>query len=127
MTTTDALINKSEQPVKPPVFDTILLGSSIIVLLVAIALLLTFLLKTPPLESVPGQAPLSATESPIQNSLTGSATNPIVLDIGGKSWTITPRATYQISARILGNKTYSDWQSPLAPRDLALAWAANDN
>ncbi len=122
MSTTDTLINKPEQTKKASVFDTILLGSSIIVLLGAIALLLTFLLKPAPIVYLPGQAPLAAQDSPIQNRLHGSAADPMVFDSGGTSWTLTPRATYQISARVLGNKTYSDWQSPFVPRDLALAW-----
>ncbi len=122
MSTTDTFINKPEQPEKASVFDTILLGSSIIVLLGAIALLLTFLLKPAPLVYLPGQAPLAAQDSPIQKRLHGSAADPIVIDSGGTSWTLTPRAAYRISARVLGNKAYSDWQSPAIPRDLALAW-----
>jgi len=35
---------------------------------------------------------------------------------------MSPQASYQISARILGNKRYSDWQSSVIPRDLALGW-----
>jgi hypothetical protein len=36
-----------------------------------------------------------------------------------------PRARYQIAARVLGNKAYRwDWESAVAPRDLALGWGA---
>lgn len=122
MATTDTFIENPEQPEKPPIFDSILLGSSIIILLGAIALLITFLLKPPPLQSVSGQAPLAAQNTPIQNRISGSAADPITLEKGNLVWTVTPRATYQIAARILGNKKYSDWQSPLVPRDLALGW-----
>jgi hypothetical protein len=119
MTTTKQLINSPERTEKSPVFDQILLGSSIIVLLGAIAILITFLLKPAPVQSLPGQAPLAAQNIPIQNKITA---DPMLLERGGATWTITPRATYQISARVLGNRAYSDWQAPLVPRDLALGW-----
>ena len=47
---------------------------------------------------------------------------PIVWEENGMTWTMQPRASYQISARVLGNKRYFDWQSSVVPRDLALAW-----
>jgi hypothetical protein len=38
-------------------------------------------------------------------------------------WTLTPRATYQITARILGVERYHvDFLAPLVPEDLALGW-----
>jgi hypothetical protein len=38
-------------------------------------------------------------------------------------WTLTPRATYRITARILGITRYHvDFLAPLAPEDLALGW-----
>jgi hypothetical protein len=38
-------------------------------------------------------------------------------------WTLTPRATYQITARILGVERYRvDFLAPLVPEDLALGW-----
>ncbi len=52
----------------------------------------------------------------------GEAANPIVWEENGMTWAIQPQASYQIAARVLGNKRYYDWQSRVAPRDLALAW-----
>jgi hypothetical protein len=44
-------------------------------------------------------------------------------------WTLTPRARYDITARILGREDYTfDGLSDLAPEDLALGWGAmSDN
>ena len=119
MTTTEQVINPTGQSDKSFLTDQVLLGSSIVVLLGALAILITFLLKPEPLQSLPGEAPLAIQDTPIQNKITAEA---LILEKGGTTWTITPRATYQISARVLGNKSYSDWQAPIAPRDLALGW-----
>ena len=38
-------------------------------------------------------------------------------------WTLTPRATYQVTARVLGNERYHfDALADLVPEDLALGW-----
>lgn len=65
---------------------------------------------------------LQPTADPIQSRVMGEAANPIVWEENGMTWTMQPRASYQIAARVLGNKRYSDSQSGVAPRDLALAW-----
>lgn len=66
--------------------------------------------------------PLQPADDPVQSSIIGEAANPIVWEENGMTWTMQPRASYQISARVLGNKRYFDWQSSVVPRDLALAW-----
>lgn len=65
---------------------------------------------------------LQPTDDPIQSSVVGEAADPIVWEENGMTWTMQPRASYQIAARVLGNKRYFDWQSSVVPRDLALAW-----
>lgn len=76
-----------------------------------------------PADFDPTNQPLNVTLPPIQTQLTTSQATPITLQRDGYTWTLTPRAHYQIAARVLGNKTYRwDWESAVAPRDLALGW-----
>lgn len=70
----------------------------------------------------PADGPIAQTE-PLQRDLEGSA--PVV---HGR-WTLTPRAHYDITARILSREDYHfDAISDLVPEDLALGWGAmSDN
>ncbi|MCP5097533.1 MAG: hypothetical protein GY943_18460 [Chloroflexi bacterium] len=115
-------IESSQTPAKTNTLDTILIGTGIIFILTAIGLLFIFISQPKPTLATNGNAPLNATDAPIQINLRGANANPFEMNSAGKLWTITPQATYQISARVLGNKSYLDWQSPIVPRDFALGW-----
>lgn len=59
-----------------------------------------------------------APADPLQSSLDGA---PVVTAVG--RWRLTPRARYDITARILGREDYHfDLLSDLIPEDLALGW-----
>ena len=90
----------------------------------SLAAILGFLLLSRPRSTVISQniSLLQPTDDPIQSSVTGEAANPIIWEENGITWTMQPRASYQIAARVLGNKRYYDWQSDVVPRDLALGW-----
>jgi hypothetical protein len=92
--------------------------------ILSFAAILGFLLLSRPRSTVVPQdiSLLQPTDDPIQSSVTGEAASPIVWEENGMAWTIQPQASYQIAARVLGNKPYYDWQSNVSPRDLALAW-----
>lgn len=47
---------------------------------------------------------------------------PIRLEKAGYTWTMFPRARYQITARVLLATEYDDWQSNFTPVDVALGW-----
>jgi hypothetical protein len=103
--------------------DTLLIGSGLIFLLLASTLFLVLLTKpqaTAASQAATGQMQL--TENPVQKKVSVAGTTPIVWEKGGYIWTFRPRAHFQISARVLGNKRYYDWQSIVLPRDLALGW-----
>ncbi len=47
----------------------------------------------------------------------------VAIQAGGYSFTVTPRAAYAIGGIVVGRRNYSgDWNSLLAPCDLAIAW-----
>ncbi len=96
----------------------------VILAILSLAAILGLLLISRPRSTVVPQdiSLLQPTDDPIQSSITGEAANPIVWEENGMTWTIQPQASYQIAARVLGNKRYHDWQSGVAPRDLALGW-----
>jgi hypothetical protein len=105
----------------------VFLDFSLVIAILAIlsfATILGFLLLSRPRSTVVSQdtSLLQPTDDPIQSSVTGKVAAPIVWEESGMTWTMQPQASYQIAARILGNKRYYDWQSRVAPRDLALAW-----
>ncbi|HEY7963465.1 MAG TPA: hypothetical protein VID49_05080 [Steroidobacteraceae bacterium] len=64
-----------------------------------------------------------APDEPRQGDLTGAA------PVHHGRWTLTPRATYDVTARILSREDYRfDPLSDLVPEDLALGWGAmSDN
>ncbi len=95
-----------------------------ILAILSLAVILGFLLLSRPRSTVVPQdvSLLQPTDDPIQSTVLGDAANPIVWEENGMTWTIQPRASYQIAARVWGNKRYHDWQSGMAPRDLALGW-----
>ncbi len=94
-----------------------------ILAILSITIVLGFLLTQPHSTTVPQDISLlQPTDDPIQSSVTGEVANPIVWEENGMTWAIRPQASYQIAARILSNKRYYDWQSGVAPRDLALGW-----
>ena len=92
--------------------------------ILSLTVILSFLLLSRPRSTVISQdiSLLQPTEDPIQSGLTGEAANPIMWEENGMTWTMQPQASYQIAARVLGNKRYYDWQSSVTPRDLALGW-----
>lgn len=105
----------------------LLLGSGVI-FLGAAALMLLLFWPQPAAYTLSDSAPFPASQPPQQTAVrarmavrTGTAV-PFTLTRDGQDWTLTPRAHYQIAARVVGRKTYHDWQSPLIPLDLALAW-----
>jgi len=58
-----------------------------------------------------------AEQEPLQSDV------PPVPTIAHGRWTLTPRAHYEITARVLGNEGYSfDALASLVPEDLALGW-----
>jgi hypothetical protein len=70
----------------------------------------------------------SAESDPVQTLIYSKATTPMVWDRSGMRWQITPKAEYQIAARVLHTENYrSGWQSALSPVDLALGWGKLSN
>lgn len=96
----------------------------IVLVIFSFAIILGFLLLSRPHSTIASQGDplLQPTDNPLQSSVTGEAANPIIWEENGITWTMQPRASYQIAAHVLGNKRYYDWQSGMVPRDLALAW-----
>jgi len=69
----------------------------------------------------PASDVLDPTQSPRQNDLLYLP--PITLETSTSSWTLTPRAEYQLVARVISrNKFSSDWLASVSPLDLALGW-----
>ncbi|PIE81773.1 MAG: hypothetical protein CSA11_02565 [Chloroflexi bacterium] len=96
----------------------------VILAILSLAAILGFLLLSRSRSTIVPQdiSFLQPTDDPIQSSVTDEAANPVVWEENGMTWTIQPQASYQIAARVLGNKRYYDWQSGVVPRDLALGW-----
>lgn len=64
---------------------------------------------------------VDATQEPIQNNLL--YLEPITIEQSPYTWKLTPRARYQIAARVLHTRDYAfDWMSGVSPLDLALGW-----
>lgn len=66
------------------------------------------------------------TYEPLQIAL--PPTEPITFTYPTHTWELRPRASYQISGRVLSTHTYtSDWMADLAPLDLAVGWGELNN
>ncbi len=102
--------------------DLILIGAILVILLVTAILGLSLVFRPRSTEIAQLNSILQPTDAPIQTSVKGETADPIVWEDNGMIWTIQPRASYQIAARVLGNRRYYDWQSSVVPRDLALGW-----
>jgi hypothetical protein len=83
-------------------------------------LLLFYLLVFSGPQGVAAQEVVDATAVPVQQDL--PTAEPIILGSRGYTWRMYPRAEYRIAARVIGSKSYWDWQSQFAPLDLALGW-----
>jgi hypothetical protein len=72
---------------------------------------------------------LDPSGDPIQIEMRNANTFTIPDD--GYEWTVTPKARYQVTARVLGKHNYSydvtDMRAKLSPYDLALGWGAMSN
>ncbi len=63
---------------------------------------------------------LDPSSDPVQSD---APATPIVLSTDSGSFTLTPRASYIISAKIASKKYYdSGWEAEISPMDLALTW-----
>lgn len=98
----------------------LLIGVAILVLLMLIATYVFLALFQPHSQPIPQVASfIQPTNYPIQSSTTSEI---ITAEANGVQWSMHPRATFKIAARVLGNKRYYDGQSSIMPRDLALGW-----
>lgn len=72
------------------------------------------------------QEGLSPGSEPIQERIREDQT--ITLTTSKGSFTVTPVADYEVTARVVGIERYSSgWESQLSPVDLALAWGELSN
>jgi hypothetical protein len=120
---TNAAINANTLKNGRGVFIDFFLIVAIFAILFVTAIL-GFLLLSQPRSTIVSQETflLQPIDDPIQSSVTGEAADTTVWEENGMTWTMQPQASYQIAARVLGNKRYYDWQSGVVPRDLALGW-----
>lgn len=66
--------------------------------------------------------PIDVSQEPYQETVNGD--HSFTVKRGKQNFTIQPLAEYQISARVVGVKSYSSgWESKLSPVDLALVWS----
>jgi hypothetical protein len=94
----------------------------VIVLVAAVLLFFIYKVATRPSGVVTNEK-ISSAEEPFQEELE-SDISPISFQSGGFQWKITPKAEYQIAARVLRTESYwTGWQSSLSPVDFALGWA----
>ncbi len=118
-------------PYQPPVGEALtknkyksrtdlLLSITILLLLILMGTLIFLLFFQPHSQPIPhGASFLHPTDEPVQSNTTAET---ITVEANGLQWSMHPRATFQIAARVLGNKRYYDGQSSIIPRDLALGW-----
>src|SRR5262245_16690882 len=91
----------------------------LIVFIVLAAVLLHRILTSPKGQSTSEH--IEASQEPVQELAKNESR--FNLDVSGYKWTVTPRANFQIAARILSTERYRmEWQSTLSPVDLALGW-----
>lgn len=104
--------------------DALLIGAGVLFLSIALAVaFVTWTRPAPPVAASTDEVP-EVTTDPIQGKIKGVQEELILEEQGGYTWTLIPKATYRISARVLSHRRYSDWQSPVVPLDLALGWGA---
>jgi len=100
----------------------LLISVAILVFLILSATYAFLELFQPHSQPIPQNASfLKPANAPIQSSTTIET---ITTETNGIQWSMHPRATFKIAARVLGNKRYHDWQASIMPRDLALGWGA---
>lgn len=79
-----------------------------------------------PARGTPSDAFLYPQNDPVQFNLAQGELPPIPMKDWGYTWTLTPRARYQVTARIISIHQYSyelfDNRARLAPYDFALGW-----
>ncbi len=64
---------------------------------------------------------IDTSQDPIQKSCTSD--EPIVKEVKGGRFTMTPLAEYKISGVVVSTETYSsDWDGQISPVDLAIVW-----
>src|SRR4030042_3761631 len=52
-----------------------------------------------------------------------SASEPVVVTVNSGSFTLTPKAKYRLSGRVVSRESYSGgWESYISPVDLAIVW-----
>jgi hypothetical protein len=66
--------------------------------------------------------PIQAHLQPAQSVIRPETAVPIVWEREGVTWTLLPRADYQIAARVVGRAVYEDEVAAVVPFDLALGW-----
>jgi hypothetical protein len=91
----------------------------LIIAFIALAAVLLFRMATAP-KGHDTQQKINARKEPVQESTKESSFD---LEGSGYKWVVTPRARFQIAARVLSTERYRmEWQSTLSPIDLALGW-----
>lgn len=102
-----------------------------IVLIIILALVVTFLVTGAAIyfyisdamnvSTIETGSLTNATDEPSQSG--PDIKDPIVISLGSDRFMITPKASYNISARVVSKKYYNDqWAGKVAPVDFALAW-----
>lgn len=99
-------------------------GFGVLCILIAVGILVSLSLRP---ESTPTQIVVDPATSPIQTELADGEVASFTWQRNGFSWTLIPRARYQMAARVLGNQAYQDWKTAIAPLDLAVAWGELSN
>jgi hypothetical protein len=104
------------------VIDSLLILAIIIILFLAAVLGYGVIARSKSTAVTLNALPLLPSDNPLQSNVRNEQAAAISWEENGTTWTLQPRASYQIAARVLGNKQYTDWESDAAPLDLALGW-----
>lgn len=99
-------------------------GFGVVCILIAVGVLISLSLAP---DSTPTQIVVDPAAGPVQTELADGEVAHVVWQRDGFSWTLIPRARYQVAARVVGSKPYQDWKSPIMPLDLAVAWGELSN